>query len=587
MSTSDGSVIGTTQIVDHGPASLRYNLVLISEGYQAGEMSKFHNDAQDFVDHLFATVPFDAVGCAINVFRVDVSSTDSGADDPTACGGTGATKATYFDATFCGDGVIQRLLTVDSGSVINVVNVQVPQHHRILVIVNSSTYGGSGGSVGVTSVGGDWLDVGMHEMGHAVFGLADEYEYWSGCGESGHDTFSGPEPSEPNVTANSNRATIKWASLIAGATPMPTTSNADCTQCDSQASPVAAGTVGAFEGARYFHCACFRPAYDCMMRNLSGFCGVCIKRIQDTMAPFMPAPVSLTWPNPADIVYGTPLGPVQLDATAPVAGTFAYTPPAGTCLPAGVYSLSVDFTPNDVANYCSAKATAQINVQKATPTINWTNPSDIDHGTPLGPVQLNATASWVVCGVPLAVPGTFVYNPPAGTVLGVGTQTLCVTFTPNDSANYNVANACVLINILTGNPIVMSVTFSPTDLQQGDRVAVGVTVKNDSVKPHPTQGPDPGFEYSEGDTFQTKGFPSIAGAYRIGVDLAASPYKVADLYRWGFGHTLAPGEVVLVNGYVRFHNSRENGQYYVDMIEEVNQVVQAHQGTTGITVERP
>ena len=41
---------------------------------------------------------------------------------------------------------------------------------------------------------------------------------------------------------------------------------------------------------------------------------------------------TITWPNPADITYGTALGSTQLDATANVAGNFAYNPPIGTVL---------------------------------------------------------------------------------------------------------------------------------------------------------------------------------------------------------------------------------------------------------------
>ena len=39
--------------------------------------------------------------------------------------------------------------------------------------------------------------------------------------------------------------------------------------------------------------------------------------------------------HPAAITYGTALGATQLDATASVAGTFAYTPASGTVLEAG------------------------------------------------------------------------------------------------------------------------------------------------------------------------------------------------------------------------------------------------------------
>src|SRR5204863_1561413 len=56
----------------------------------------------------------------------------------------------------------------------------------------------------------------------------------------------------------------------------------------------------------------------------------------------------LTWPRPADIIYGTPLGAAQLNASANAAGTFIYSPPAETLLPAGSnQTLTVVFTPYD------------------------------------------------------------------------------------------------------------------------------------------------------------------------------------------------------------------------------------------------
>src|SRR5581483_11620441 len=44
---------------------------------------------------------------------------------------------------------------------------------------------------------------------------------------------------------------------------------------------------------------------------------------------------NLTWSNPADITYGTALSATQLDAHSDTAGTFAYSPVAGTVLSAG------------------------------------------------------------------------------------------------------------------------------------------------------------------------------------------------------------------------------------------------------------
>jgi YVTN family beta-propeller protein len=73
---------------------------------------------------------------------------------------------------------------------------------------------------------------------------------------------------------------------------------------------------------------------------------------------------TITWLNPADITYGTPLSSTQLDATASVPGNFVYTPLAGTVLSAGLHqTLSVIFTPTDTADYNTVSAIAYINVQ--------------------------------------------------------------------------------------------------------------------------------------------------------------------------------------------------------------------------------
>jgi hypothetical protein len=74
------------------------------------------------------------------------------------------------------------------------------------------------------------------------------------------------------------------------------------------------------------------------------------------------APV-LTWPDPSAIVYGTILGPAQLDASASVAGSFLYNPGPGTVLPPGTgESLSVQFTPADATHYTTATLSVPITV---------------------------------------------------------------------------------------------------------------------------------------------------------------------------------------------------------------------------------
>src|SRR5439155_1290781 len=151
------------------------------------------------------------------------------------------------------------------------------------------------------------------------------------------------------------------------------------------------------------------------------------------------APV-VTWAAPADIIYGTALSGTQLNATASVPGALVYTPAAGAVLNAGAQTLSVAFTPTDALNYATVTQTVTLNVVKATPVITWATPADIVYGIALSTTQLNATAS---------VPGALVYTPVAGAVLNAGSaQTLSVSFTPTDAANYTTASKTVNITVL-------------------------------------------------------------------------------------------------------------------------------------------
>ena len=118
----------------------------------------------------------------------------------------------------------------------------------------------------------------------------------------------------------------------------------------------------------------------------------------------------------------------------------------------GVATFS-DLTP-DAADSCTLTASlgnltpakTSVLVNQATPTITWANPARITYGTPLSATQLAATAS---------VPGTFRYNVAAGTVPGAGTQTLSVTFTPTDLADYTKATANVQLVVARATPTVV------------------------------------------------------------------------------------------------------------------------------------
>jgi hypothetical protein len=91
----------------------------------------------------------------------------------------------------------------------------------------------------------------------------------------------------------------------------------------------------------------------------------------------------------------------------------------------------------DKVGHSTAK-TCSYTVIQGTPVITWAAPAPILYGTKLGAAQLNATAN---------VPGTFVYSPPAGTVLPYGTNQLTVTFKPTSSADYVQVTKSVPITV--------------------------------------------------------------------------------------------------------------------------------------------
>jgi hypothetical protein len=147
---------------------------------------------------------------------------------------------------------------------------------------------------------------------------------------------------------------------------------------------------------------------------------------------------AITWANPPAIIYGKALSATQLDATSKVAGTFVYTPDAGTVLTVGSQTLSVTFTPTDTADYTTAAKSVTLTVTKGTPVVTWPTPAPITVGTAVGPTQQDATAN---------VPGTFAYAQPAGWKPTVGTHTMTVTFTPTDTTDYKIVTATVTLTV--------------------------------------------------------------------------------------------------------------------------------------------
>lgn len=171
------------------------------------------------------------------------------------------------------------------------------------------------------------------------------------------------------------------------------------------------------------------------------------KQVTITVSPEVPA---VTWATPSAITYGTALSSTQLNASSAVAGTYVYSPAAGSILQAGVQTLTVTFYPTDTTRYASAQQTVLLSVNQATPVINWQTPAPIYYGTALSSTQLDASST---------VSGTFTYSPAAGSILTTGTQTLTVSFVPTDTTDYKTTTATVQITVNTAN---FAITLTPS-----------------------------------------------------------------------------------------------------------------------------
>jgi hypothetical protein len=158
--------------------------------------------------------------------------------------------------------------------------------------------------------------------------------------------------------------------------------------------------------------------------NLSGQCfGTC---------PAMPA---VKWPRPASITFGTPLSSTQLNATSPVPGAPAYTPPAGTVLSIGPQNLSVLWGPSDTTKYSDSEDSVQLMVN-APPSVSPTSLNFGNQAVNETSVAKNVTLTNAVTG-PLtisniaATPPFTVSTTTCGSTLGAGQKcTVSVTFTP-------------------------------------------------------------------------------------------------------------------------------------------------------------
>ena len=242
-----------TTLIDNGDPMQRVDLVVLGDGFTASEMDAFRMHAAEAADGFLADPPYRNYAPFFNVHTIEVVSKESGADHPER----ESYKDTALGATY-GCGGVQRLICIDYEAVGEVLDrsVELATRDIVMVLVNDTEAGGSGGLYFVSSISGDLVESMLHELGHTFARLADEYEDERLCG------LYGPAAPWPNVTQQTNREEIKWnvgggppTGWIEGSTDVPTTTTTPA-------------EVGLYEGAFYCSEGIYRPTYASKMRTL-------------------------------------------------------------------------------------------------------------------------------------------------------------------------------------------------------------------------------------------------------------------------------------------------------------------------------
>ena len=234
-------------LFESGPASLKVDILLISDGYSAAQTAKFRADAARLVKALFAREPFKSRRSDFNVRALHV-------------------PASPVTVEFNIFGLERYALTYNNRALRNI--AAAAPYDVVEILMNDRKYGGGGifneqSTVAAANDSAEYVFI--HELAHNLAGLGDEY-----VGTVTYETGAAikVEPWEPNITALHDPSLLKWRDLVEPGTPIPT--------------PMSySGKVGAFEGAGYEARGLYRPEAACIMgsRKILDFCRVCRRAI--------------------------------------------------------------------------------------------------------------------------------------------------------------------------------------------------------------------------------------------------------------------------------------------------------------------
>lgn len=295
----------TFSIMENGPADKKLDIVVLGDGYTQDQMEKFRKDSRRLTDILMNAEPYKSRKSDFNIRAVETPSQISGVSRPHP----GIFKRTPLSVEFSIFDSERYALSYDNRTIRDVASA-VP-YDFMIILMNERTYGGGGiyrlyGTVSADNQFSDYIVV--HELGHHIAGLGDEYYTSSVSYEM--DPHVTVEPWELNITALLDKKNLKWKHLVSKGTPLTTpwdkekfetfghkireerqrlrSEKADEKELEALFTHQREteqkmfkkmkyrNQVGAFEGAMYMAKGLYRSSVDCIMftRSLE-FCPVC------------------------------------------------------------------------------------------------------------------------------------------------------------------------------------------------------------------------------------------------------------------------------------------------------------------------
>jgi hypothetical protein len=239
---------------DESEIDKRINIVLVPDGYTIADKATMQAHAQAMVNYFRNKTPYAEHDPFINYILVYAYSTQNGTDQCDCSVVRDTAMATRFPLSTptCGSSD-NRCLFYGNGnggpncdpnvSTANIAEAELraPAQDKSIVMVNTTRYGGCGGARAVYSAGnGSATEIAVHELGHSLAGLADEYAYTAGCGSTAGE-----------VNTSRNGVNGAWPEWISDLGPP-------------------------FQGAQYYQSCLYRPENSCVMQALGlPFCRVC------------------------------------------------------------------------------------------------------------------------------------------------------------------------------------------------------------------------------------------------------------------------------------------------------------------------